>query len=389
MVKKPLLIAACLGTFVYGFFSVFWGMINPALKAQFPESVATILLANSIGLVLGSLLSGPTIDRLGNKMALGVGVLLVAAGAFGLGRAEAVPFAFIMALLVGTGGSAMVTSANALVADIANTDASRAVWSNIINNFFAIAAFFGPWVLNYLADTRQMPLSGIGSILAGVCVLVAIYYFAIRFPAPRNAGTSLTADAGQVMGRGLFWALTAMLCLYIGCEGTVWYWMNTYLTGTAGLDKAAAGSAISLFAMGIIVGRIVSSVLLGRKILSPLACTLLFGVGIAITYTAVLFATEVNTIRVLLTLAGVSMAPMFPTILAAVANGFPKHAGTAIGLAITGGWLGMVFIPPTIGYVADLRTGMFITSVAAAVLIVANIIALAASKSAKSNGATA
>ncbi len=389
MVKKPLLIAAFLGTFVYGFFSVFWGMIVPNLKAHFAESVATILLANSIGLVLGSLVSGPVIDRLGNKVALAVGVLLVAAGAFGLGRAEVLPLAMIMALLVGTGGSALVTSANALVADVADTDAKRGFWSNIINNFFALGAFIGPFALTYLSDKKQMSLSGIGAILGGICVVLALYYLVIQFPAPRNAGTSVTADAGQVLGRGLFWVLALMLCLYVGCEVTVWYWMNTYLTGPAGIAKEAAGTAIQLFALGIIGGRIVSSFLLGRKILTPLVCTLLFGFGIAICYTAVLFVTDLNTIRVLLTLAGVSMAPMFPTILAAVGINFPKYAGTAIGLAITAGWLGAVFIPPTVGYVADLRTGMFITSVAAAALVVANIIAIVASRGPKVNQATA
>lgn len=389
MVKKPLLIAAFLGTFVYGFFSVFWGMIVPYLKVHFAGSVATILLANSVGLVVGSLVSGPVIDKVGNKVALAAGILLVGAGAFGLGRTEALPLAFLMALLVGTGGSALVTSANALVADIADSDSARAVWSSVINNFCALGLAMAPYALNYLAESRRMSLSAIGTVLGAVCLALALYYSAIQFPAPRNAGTSLAAGAGQVLGRPAFWALSVMLFLYIGCEGTVWYWMNTYLTGPVGLSKAVAGSAISLFAIGIIVGRIVSSLLLGRKILSPLACTLMFALGIAAFYTAVLYASGPNTVRVLLTLAGISMAPLFPTILAAVAINFPRNAGTAIGLAITAGWLGYVFIPPMIGYVADLRAGMFITSGAALALILANVVAIAVSKSAQRKAAQA
>jgi fucose permease len=390
MVKKPLLIAAFLGTFVFGFFSVFWGMIVPSLEKQpWVTSVATILLANSIGLVIGSIISGPAIDKLGNKVVLAAGILLVGAGAFGLGRAGSMPFAFVMGLLVGTGGSGIVTSANALVADVATTDAARGMWANIINNFFAVGTFVGPYALIYLLN-RGTSLTQLGTLLGGVCVVLAVYYVVIQFPPPRNVGVSMTAGAGQVLSRGLFWVFALMLLLYVGCEGTVWYWMNKYLTSLPGIDADAAGSAIALFAIGIIVGRIVSSFLLGRKILKPLVCTLLFGVGIAIFYTAVLFASEINTIRVLMTLAGVSMAPMFPTILAAVAINFPKNTGTAIGLAITGGWLGYVFIPPTIGYVSVLRSGLFITSVAAVLLFIVNVVALVVSRSSgNTNSATA
>ena len=214
-------------------------------------------------------------------------------------------------------------------------------------------------------------------MLGTLCVLVFVYYLVIGFPPPKAAGSDMTAGAGEVMNHSLFWILALMLFLYVGCEGTVWYWLNKYLTQELNFSAKAAGNTVSLFAIGIIAGRVISSFLLGQNLMAPLVLTLLGAIGIAVSYTGVLMAREQSTVRLLATLAGVSMAPLFPTILAAVNIHFTQNTGTAIGLAITGGWLGYVFIPPSIGYVAQLRKGMFITSAAAVMLVAANLIALA------------
>jgi MFS family permease len=44
---------------------------------------------------------------------------------------------------------------------------------------------------------------------------------------------------------------------------------------------------------------------------------------------------------VLVFIAGLSMAPVFPTTLAMVGNAFPRMSGTAIGFVITCGWAGL------------------------------------------------
>src|SRR5512140_3112066 len=114
MTNSTLLIAAFLGTFMFGVFSAFWGMMVPEIEKKVGKA-ATILLANSIGLVIGSILSGPVIDQLGLKVALAVGILFVAVGVFLLGRVNSMGAGFLTALLVGIGGSAIVTAANSLV----------------------------------------------------------------------------------------------------------------------------------------------------------------------------------------------------------------------------------------------------------------------------------
>ncbi len=49
------------------------------------------------------------------------------------------------------------------------------------------------------------------------------------------------------------------------------------------------------------------------------------------------------------------MAAIFPTALGLAGRYFPSLVGTAISLVTTGGWLGAVVIPPTVGFVAQRR----------------------------------
>ncbi|HEY7388048.1 MAG TPA: hypothetical protein VH640_06040, partial [Bryobacteraceae bacterium] len=55
---------------------------------------------------------------------------------------------------------------------------------------------------------------------------------------------------------------------------------------------------------------------------------------------------------ILVFLAGVSMAPVFPTTLAIVGNAFPRMTGTAIGFAVTCGWIGLAVSSRLIGAIA-------------------------------------
>jgi fucose permease len=51
-------------------------------------------------------------------------------------------------------------------------------------------------------------------------------------------------------------------------------------------------------------------------------------------------------------LAGLAMAPVFPTTLAITGGAFPRLPGTAIGFVITCGWAGLAVSSRIIGAIA-------------------------------------
>jgi len=81
-------------------------------------------------------------------------------------------------------------------------------------------------------------------------------------------------------------------------------------------------------------------------------------------------------------LAGVAMAPVFPTVLAMVGVRFPNSVATAQGIAISSGWLGLAVSSRVIVAVAGgdpkrLRTALLVLP-AASVIMVAVILTLKA-----------
>ena len=73
-------------------------------------------------------------------------------------------------------------------------------------------------------------------------------------------------------------------------------------------------------------------------------------------------------------LAGVSMAPVFPTTLAVVGDRFPQMASTALGIVVAAGWLGLAVSSRVIGAIAGgkttrLRTALLVIPASALIMI--------------------
>jgi MFS family permease len=79
---------------------------------------------------------------------------------------------------------------------------------------------------------------------------------------------------------------------------------------------------------------------------------------------------------VCLVLAGLAMAPVFPTTLAMVGDAFTRGTATAMGIVITAGWAGLALSSQIIGSLANssgLRTALMVLPVAAVLMALANL----------------
>jgi MFS family permease len=81
---------------------------------------------------------------------------------------------------------------------------------------------------------------------------------------------------------------------------------------------------------------------------------------------------------VLVFLAGVSMAPVFPTTIAIVGDAFPRMTGTAIGFVITCGWTGLAVSSRVIGAIAGgdpsrLKKALLVIPASAVLMVVLDL----------------
>jgi fucose permease len=130
----------------------------------------------------------------------------------------------------------------------------------------------------------------------------------------------------------------------------VWNWLPRHLIAQ-GIPESRALNILSLgFALGLLIGRVgVSPILIH---VPAVIVTLVASVAMAVTTLLMLRTSKPTAASVLVFIAGLAMAPVFPTTLAMVGNAFPRMSGTAIGFVITCGWAGLAVSSRLIGAIA-------------------------------------
>jgi len=343
-----LIFAAIVAIFVYGMTAALLGTILPDLSDRFhltPSQNGTIAFAQALGLIIASLAVGPLLDNEGKKLGLILGLAFIAVALFALPRSSGFRSIVFLLFLLGVGGGIVVTGANALVSDV--SEAHRATALNMVNLFFGLGGLVTPFIAANLFARNWIRLC---YTVATLTVLTLAVQAATKMPAPSGAGGFVLADAAPVLGRSLLFLLGLFLFLYVGCEVGIWNWLPRHLIAQ-GIPESRALNILSLgFALGLLIGRVgVSPILIHAPAIKVL---LVAAIGMAVTTFLMLRSNNPLTAAAFVFLAGLSMAPVFPTTLAIVGDTFPRMTGTAIGFVITCGWVGLAVSSRIIGFIA-------------------------------------
>jgi fucose permease len=343
-----LILASILAIFVYGMIAATLGTILPDLSSRFgltPSQNGKIAFAQAMGLMIASLLVGPLMDNEGKKAGLVLGLALVAIVLFALPKSRS--FAMIATLLfvLGLGGGIIVTGANALASSVNETH--RATTLNLVNLFFGLGGLATPFISANLLSKNSARLC---YLMAVITVVTLGIHVATPMPGPTGTQSFVLSQVGAVLGKPLLFLLAFFLFLYVACEVGVWNWLAQHLIAQ-GISESRALNILSLgFALGLLIGRVVIS----RVLISVPAPTVMLASSIAMALTTYLMLRVTNPAIAagLVFLAGVAMAPVFPTTLAVVADAFPQMASTALGIVIACGWLGLAVSSRIIGAIA-------------------------------------
>jgi len=365
-----LIFSTMVAVFVYGMLSAMLGTILPDLSDRFrlsPRQNGTIAFAQALGLIIASLGVGPLLDNEGKKLGLMIGLALIATALFALPRSSGFRSILFLLFLLGVGGGIVVTGANALVSDVG--EAHRATALNMVNLFFGLGGLATPFIAANVFGRNWVRLC---YTVAALTVVSLAIEASTKMPEPTRTGGFVLADAAPVLGRPLLFLLGLFLFLYVSCEVGIWNWLPRHLIAQ-GIPESRALNILSLgFALGLLIGRVGVSPILIRV---PAITVLLFAsVVMAISTFLMLRLSNPFTAAILVFLAGLSMAPVFPTTLAIVGDNFPRMAGTAIGLVITCGWIGLAVSSRIIGFIAGgdprrLKKALLVIPASAALMV--------------------
>jgi fucose permease len=369
-----IIFAAILAIFVYGMIAAMLGTILPELSERFhltPTQNGTIATVQALGLIIASLGVGPLLDTQGDKVGLILGLGAIAAALFLLPRAKGYGNILLLLFLLGMGGGIVVTGANALANGVSGSQS--AVVLNLVNLFFGLGGLATPFIAANIFKKNWVRLC---YTIAGLTVAaLAVQVFA-KMPAPTGNAQFLLAQVGPILGRPVIFMLGLFLFLYITCEVGVWNWLPRHLIAQ-GIPESRALNILSLgFALGLLIGRVAISPVLAHA--PAIEVTLGASIAMAVTTFLMLQTNKPGLAFALVFIAGLSMAPVFPTTLAITGQAFPQMTGTALGFVITCGWVGLAVSSRIIGSIAGndprrLKKALLIFPASAVLMVVLNV----------------
>lgn len=365
-----LMVAASLAIFVYGMIASMLGTVLPNLSERFkltPSQNGTIALAQAVGLILASLSVGPLLDNEGKKVGLILGLTVICFVLFMLPRTSGFRGILFLLFALGIGGGIVVTAANALVSDVG--EAHRATALNLANLFFGLGGFATPFIAANFFGKNWVRLC---YTIASLAVITLAIQAVIQMPPPVKADRFVLGEAIPVLGHPLLFLLAFFLFLYISCEVGIWNWLPRHLIAQ-GFSESRALNILSVgFALGLLIGRMGVLPILAH--VPPVTVTLIGSMAMAVTTFLMIRAKQPTAALALVFLAGLALAPVFPTTIAIVGNAFPRMTGTAIGFVITCGWAGLAVSSRVIGLIAGgdprrLKTALMVIPASSVVMV--------------------
>lgn len=345
--------SACLGMLLFGMVMVTLGSILPSIVEKFnlaqieAGSLVSIL---PFGILAGSLLFGPIVDRYGYKALLITCALLVLLGMEGIAYAENLTTLNIAVFLIGFGGGVLNGATNALVADI--SDETKGANLSLLGVFYGLGALGMPTVLNVLKNLFST--EGIIASVGGFILAVTILFFFVRFPKPKHAQGFPIKDGVKLLKSPALLLAGLFLFFTSGMEGLANNWITSYLEKVRVIDSRKALFGLSLLAIALTVSRL----LMGRMLKVFTTQQVFFsGLFIGLMATIILStATGYTVILVSIVLLGIGMSTGFPLMLGYVAELFSTLSGTAFSVVLVIALVGNMLINYSMGVIAETRS---------------------------------
>ena len=342
--------AASLGMLLFGIVLISLGSILPQLRDLFKLSdlsTGSLLSILPFGLLIGSLVFGPLVDRFGYRMLLLTCTILVFAGLEGIALTGNLFFLRISIFLIGFGGGAINGGANALAADTAEGD--RGARLSLLGVFFGLGALGVPFLLGLLSP--MLPYDRILFWIGIFVLLTAIFYLLIPFPPPKHPQGFPLKDAARLLKKR--WIMLAGFILFIqsGMEGLANNWSTTFLQESKAFLNQHALFSLTCLVAGMIVMRLI----LGWALHHVRSGLVLMGsVGLSIAGSLIILLTGSQPATYIgMALLGAGLAACFPVVMGQVTGKYAQLSGTALSIVLVLALLGNMSCNYGMGIIAN------------------------------------
>lgn len=316
----------------------------------------TLISAFMFTCLVVSLIAGLVTDKLGYGPVAVFGFAATALAMLLLARAAFFASALLCCVGLGFGAMALNTAGNTLIPVVLFGGTNPAAASNLGNVFFGLGLFLTPLAVSFLfrktTYTKTVSTLGVFILLPIVPAVLASY--------PKAAAGFSLSEAAAVLASPIV-LLGAAILLFYGClETSFCNWLTPYAKELIsrehpdreeGAVDATAQRTLSYFAIAMMAGRLITSqipnvthygvgIIIGVMLV---AAVVIFGMGAV---------KKASGIPILAALAGLTLAPCFPTTVGLVFSKHPANLGSVFGVIFAGCMLGGVVMPKAIGNLA-------------------------------------
>lgn len=347
--RSLVFIAACAGMLLFGIVFLSLGTVMTFVRQQYGLNelqAGSLTALLPFGILAGSVVFGPVVDRYGYKYVLLFSALIIFLSFEGIAYAGSLLILQIAFVLIGFGGGIINGATNALVADISSD--SKGANLSLLGVFYGIGAVGMPFLLSLLSD--QFSYS---SIVAGIGIFVLlpfIFFLSVRFPVSKIRHGFSLKEAGNLFSPVLL-LLGFVLFFESAVEGIANNWATSFALTVVTPVNAFALIALTLSNISLVISRLLLGIILvkakpHRLLYLCWSCVL---AGSLIMY----FFHSVAGLYLGMILIGFGFGAGFPVVLGYVGELYPGFTGTAFSIVITIALIGNTIVNGLTGMVSQ------------------------------------
>ncbi|MFL0269416.1 MFS transporter [Candidatus Clostridium radicumherbarum] len=328
------------------------GAAWPTIRTNLSLPIAGAGLISMIisgGTIISSIMSGKLIRKLGTGKLTLISVFMTAMALLGFSFSKNYLWLCIMAIPLGLGAGAVDAGLNNFVA--LHFSARHMSW---LHCFWGIGATAGPIIMSAAITLRGSWQKGYFTVAVIQSCLVLVLFISLplwRAFHDNGQEDTIEEDTNQNLFKlpGIGPALLGFFC-YCALESTAGLWGASYLVQNKGVAASVAAGWISMYYLGITIGRLING-FITAKFSNP---DLIRGgqaiIGIGAALLLIFSQSYVNLLGLIL--IGMGCAPIYPSMLHETPVRFGKNNSSKLmGVQMAFAYIGTTIVPPTLGVI--------------------------------------
>ncbi|MBT1279139.1 MFS transporter [Thermoanaerobacter sp. CM-CNRG TB177] len=284
------------------------------------------LSVGSLGFILSTFFGGFLTEKIGRKLVLLSGLLLILLGIIGISMAPNFILFLLFAFIMNMGMGSVEIGINAIAALVFIMN--QAIMMNLLHFFYGVGAIISPNItvkLLHFNFTWQLVYLSVAA-LAFTLILATL---AIKIQEGQHI-IKEKINYGEILGNKRMWLFAIMLGFYVASELGVGNWAVTFLREWYKMDNTISSLYLSIFFATFTLGR-----LFGGFIVEKVGCLKSLSVFSLCAAVFIAIGMLSKSLAFSISISGFFYSIIFPTVIATIMKEFKKHVSAIIGITVT------------------------------------------------------